>query len=393
MGQSVVNEQSWLLVRLAAVSLVAGVAAGCSSDVMRFTEDPFSNPFKDPGVTGSVQASPPAPVASQPLSSPGMASTYRPTQPVQQAAYTPPAQPVRATGAPQAVTGSANGWTAQGGSAIYVGTGDTLASISGRYGVPTAAILAANGLTIASQITPGRQIVIPVYNPGAASVAATPQPAAQPVRVASAGNAVPVPAAVPAPPRASRPAAPVKAAEPVAEKPVQVAKLEPKAEPKPQEVKTVPSPLPAQAAKPEEKASEPTRTASLNPAEVAGGLEFRWPARGRVIAGFGGKGGNEGINIALPEGTPVKAAEGGTVAYAGSELKGYGNLILIRHDNGWVSAYAHNSELLVKRGESVRRGQTIAKSGQTGNVSSPQLHFELRRGSSPVDPMPHLAGL
>ena len=122
--------------------------------------------------------------------------------------------------------------------------------------------------------------------------------------------------------------------------------------------------------------------------------EFRWPAKGRVIAGFGGKaGGNDGINIALPEGTPVKAAEGGTVAYAGNELKGYGNLVLIRHPDGWVSAYAHNGELKVKRGEQVARGQTIATSGQTGNVSSPQLHFELRKGSTPVDPMPHLSGL
>jgi murein DD-endopeptidase MepM/ murein hydrolase activator NlpD len=118
--------------------------------------------------------------------------------------------------------------------------------------------------------------------------------------------------------------------------------------------------------------------------------EFRWPARGRVINGFTGKGGNEGINIAVPEGTPVKAADGGTVAYAGSELKGYGNLVLIRHENGYVSAYAHNGDLNVKRGEKVARGQVIAKSGQSGNVSSPQLHFELRKGSNPVDPTGYL---
>ena len=87
----------------------------------------------------------------------------------------------------------------------------------------------------------------------------------------------------------------------------------------------------------------------------------------------------------------MKAAESGTVAYAGSEVKGYGNLVLIRHDNGYVSAYAHNGEVKVKRGEKVRRGQVIAKSGQTGNVTSPQLHFEIRKGSTPVDPMTHLA--
>ena len=119
---------------------------------------------------------------------------------------------------------------------------------------------------------------------------------------------------------------------------------------------------------------------------------FRWPAKGRVIAGFGGAGGNEGINIAVPEGTPVKAAEDGTVAYAGSDVKGYGKLVLIRHDGGYVSAYAHNGEIAVKPGEKVKRGQPIAKSGQSGNVTSPQLHFELRKGAQPIDPMPHLQG-
>ena len=87
----------------------------------------------------------------------------------------------------------------------------------------------------------------------------------------------------------------------------------------------------------------------------------------------------------------MKSAESGTVAYAGSEVKGYGNLVLIRHDNGYVSAYAHNGEVKVKRGEKVSRGQVVAKSGQTGNVTSPQLHFEIRKGSTPVDPVTYLA--
>ncbi|AOO84696.1 hypothetical protein BHK69_22120 [Bosea vaviloviae] len=141
-------------------------------------------------------------------------------------------------------------------------------------------------------------------------------------------------------------------------------------------------------------APEPVVTASLpKPAaeeSASDKADFRWPARGRVISGYSGKGGNEGINIAVPEGTPVKAAEGGTVAYAGSELKGYGNLVLIRHPNGYVSAYAHNGDLKVKRGDTVKRGQVVANSGQSGNVSSPQLHFELRKGSAPVDPTPYL---
>jgi murein DD-endopeptidase MepM/ murein hydrolase activator NlpD len=120
---------------------------------------------------------------------------------------------------------------------------------------------------------------------------------------------------------------------------------------------------------------------------------FRWPVKGRVISKFGSKPGgarNEGINIAVPEGTSVRAADGGVVAYAGNELKGYGNLVLIRHDGGWVTAYAHTRQLLVKRGDTVRRGDVIAKAGQTGSVESPQLHFELRKGATAVDPLKYL---
>ena len=150
------------------------------------------------------------------------------------------------------------------------------------------------------------------------------------------------------------------------------------------------------AATPRKAQSDPTPTASLPPADEkvasSGGPEFRWPARGRIIQGFK-SGGNDGINIAVPEGTSVKAAESGVVAYAGSEIKGFGNLVLIRHPNGFVSAYANNGGISVHRGEQVKRGQTIATSGQSGNVASPQLHFELRKGSTPVDPTRYLAGL
>jgi murein DD-endopeptidase MepM/ murein hydrolase activator NlpD len=121
--------------------------------------------------------------------------------------------------------------------------------------------------------------------------------------------------------------------------------------------------------------------------------KFRWPVKGKVIAGFGprpDKSHNDGINIAVPQGAEVLASESGTVAYAGNELKGYGNLVLIRHENNWVSAYAHNDKLLVKRGDKVQRGQTIAKAGNTGTVDQPQVHFELRQDSKPIDPLPHM---
>ena len=137
-------------------------------------------------------------------------------------------------------------------------------------------------------------------------------------------------------------------------------------------------------------------SASFTAAEGTGALpKFRWPANGRVIAGYGPTPNgqqNDGINIALPENTPVKAAEDGVVAYAGNELKGYGNLVLVRHPNGYVTAYAHAKELLVKRGDQVKRGQVIARSGQTGNVNAPQLHFEIRKGASPLDPTRFLNG-
>jgi murein DD-endopeptidase MepM/ murein hydrolase activator NlpD len=135
---------------------------------------------------------------------------------------------------------------------------------------------------------------------------------------------------------------------------------------------------------------------AVKSAEPAGSLPgFRWPVRGRVIAAFGPKPNgvqNDGINLAVPEGTPIKAAEDGVVAYAGGELKGYGNLVLVRHPNGFVTAYAHASDILVKRGETVKRGQVIAHAGQTGNVTSPQLHFEIRKGATPVDPSQYLSG-
>jgi murein DD-endopeptidase MepM/ murein hydrolase activator NlpD len=141
-------------------------------------------------------------------------------------------------------------------------------------------------------------------------------------------------------------------------------------------------------AKPVDEDTDAAPTGSVPKADPAAG-KFRWPAKGRIITGYG-SGGNEGINIAVPEGAPVKAAEDGVVAYAGDELKRYGKLVLIRHSDGWVTAYAHNGELGVKKGDRVRRGQSIAKAGQTGNVSSPQVHFELRKGATPVDPMKFL---
>ena len=123
---------------------------------------------------------------------------------------------------------------------------------------------------------------------------------------------------------------------------------------------------------------------------------FNWPVQGRLLSIYGSKGEglhNDGINIAAPHGASVRAAGSGVVAYAGNELRGFGNLLLIKHAGGWVTAYAHNDRLLVTRGDKVGKGQVVAKVGASGNVASPQLHFEIRKGKRAINPLRHLKRL
>ena len=120
------------------------------------------------------------------------------------------------------------------------------------------------------------------------------------------------------------------------------------------------------------------------------GSAFIWPVKGSLVSRFGKKGDglrNDGVNIVADRGTSVRAARSGIVAYAGNELRGFGNLLLIKHAHGWVTAYAHNETLLVRRGQKVKRGQVVAKVGDSGNVGRPQLHFEIRKGNKAVDPI------
>lgn len=431
------------IARLSGICVLAMSLGACGSDMSRFGTNPFSNPFasntaaRDPASTGSIGSAaktaqagaarqsfgPQAAgqVQSAPLGAPqavspamanagmttGSINNASPAAALRSSAQT--AQPAAARLAP--VAGGAAGWTAQGGTPVVLAHGETVDTLSGRYGVPAAAILSANGLSSASQASPGSKVVIPVYNVEAAR---------QPGQRLAANSTVASDADIARPQRQQ--AAPVADAKKPAEtKGMTASEMRAASEAKTKQAREarekteatakakadtrlkadaeakakVDAKAEAEAAKRQKVAAlptepEPKTTSSVaKEAETSKG-EFRWPARGRIINGFSGKGGNEGINIAVPEGTPVKAAEGGVVAYSGSELKGYGNLVLIRHDNGYVSAYAHNGELNVKRGDKVGRGQVIAKSGQSGNVSSPQLHFELRKGSNPVDPTPYL---
>ncbi|MEA1937761.1 MAG: peptidoglycan DD-metalloendopeptidase family protein, partial [Pseudomonadota bacterium] len=122
--------------------------------------------------------------------------------------------------------------------------------------------------------------------------------------------------------------------------------------------------------------------------------KFRWPVEGRVVSPFGPKSNglhNDGINIKASRGTPVEAAENGVVAYAGNELRGFGNLLLIRHSDSWMSAYAHLEKVDVTRGTVIKRGQIVGKVGSSGSVGEPQLHFEIRKGSRAINPLKYLA--
>jgi len=407
---------TWM--RAFALALLASSLAGCSNSGRFEVENPFNPPKAtasvkpSPEVTGSVSTKPASQpkVASAPLPAPSAPATMKPAS-TEITGSVKTARPAE----------SAGHWSWEGGTPVTVGADETAETIGRRYGVPASAIMQANGLQKATDIRPGQRLVIPRY-----ISAATPQPA--PV----ASKPAPVIAAKPA-----QPASPKESVYRVASGDTligiarkynvalpELAKANnvdpnhrvtpgdrimvpgghsiveikqastPKIE-KPQTTPTTVASIPPQRANvatPEPTAPETAAKA----AEPAGSMPtFRWPVHGRVISSFGARVNgqpNDGINVAVPEGTAVKSAEDGVVAYAGNELKGFGNLVLVRHANGYVSAYAHASEIAVKRGDTIKRGQVIAKAGQTGNVTSPQLHFEIRKGSTPVDPTQFLAG-
>jgi murein DD-endopeptidase MepM/ murein hydrolase activator NlpD len=395
--------------RFALTGIVGVLLSGCA-DATRFADagNPFSNPFASASGGGTA---PTPQIASTPLSAAkpyngSYAAAARPS-PAAVASSSMPAP--EATGAirqnVQPVGGSAAGWTAVGGSPIVVGAGDDAASLSSRYGVPEAALLSANGLRSRSDLRPNMRIVIPVYNARVAKAEAPRDQLRHPDKREKNSAEAERSKRADAKKRkgedkrdaeaedgrrklakGEKPGKGEKSAK--AEKPEKSAKAEKPAKPEPEVAKNEPAANPK---KPQTDKTPTGNLASAPPSTDESG-QLRWPARGRIIQGFK-QNGNDGINIALPEGTSVRAAEDGKVAYAGNALKGYGNLVLIRHANGLVTAYANNGELEVKSGETVKRGQVIAKSGETGDVSTPQLHFEVRKGQTPVDPTKFLAGL
>ncbi len=269
-----------------------------------------------------------------------------------------------------------------------VEAGETLYAVSRRYNVDTRSLALLNNMKRPWTVFPGDELMLPPLAREQARAVVKPVQAASP-------PVVTVKTPIPAAPVgvASAPKAPTikPAASKIDDsKPISLtgdAGLSVKAEPKPETKVETPkvAPVPAPSAPPKSVTSGP-----------AGGRDFIWPVSGNVLKGFGqGSDGtrNDGVNIAAQVGAEVRAAGGGEVVYAGSELAGFGNLILIRHPGGWVTAYAHTETMKVKEGDLVKQGQPIATAGQTGNASSPQVHFELRKGKEPVDPAQHLPPL
>ena len=313
------------------LALTIGVA-GCSSEAARFSDDRYSR--SNPEATGSIQQSQNVPVESSPL----------PPQPVQQASVAPTTRPPGVSNAagskgkafntspPRPVTAVPSGKSASpGNSAVHVvRRGDTLNKISRLYRKPVVDIAKVNNIQLTTRLKVGDHLVIP-------SVTVNSEPGSFPAKISNH------------------------------------------------------SATSLQSTTAQAKAKHPVKTAK----ETTALPMFQWPVQGRIIASFGSSLNgvhNDGINLAVPEGTPVKAAEDGVVSYAGNGLAGDGNLILIRHSNGYSTVYAHAKELLVNRDDQIKRGQVIAHSGQTGNVNAPQLHFEVRKGVTPLDPMRFLKG-
>src|SRR5712672_1462316 len=444
------------LSHVAALALISIGFAGCSGDMStRLSQESFSNPFaSQPEATSIVPPAPverrepprysrpqpyyqssalPPPITappSNPTASAGVSGGGRGL-----ASYAPPTHPpLEATGtvAPRPVAAIRS--PGPGGTTIIVGTSDTLDTLSRRYKVSPTAILQANGYKGPRTLSPGQQLIIP--HPTAVVAAPAVAPAPAPALAAAASRAVAVAAAptvhvvnrgdtllsiarrnhVPVSELARAnhlepstkirlgmkltvPGAKTAAVATAAQPAMAAVGFQPAAAVAAPATKMAAAGGAPQSARLAQATATVEDAADATPAKAAeatGALPtFRWPVRGKVITSYGAKTNgksNDGINLAVPEGTPVKAAEDGVVAYSGNELKGYGNLVLVRHSNGYVTAYAHASELLVKRGDPIKRGQIIAKSGQSGEVGSPQLHFEIRKGSSPVDPLQFLNG-
>ncbi len=366
------------LMRIAGLLAVTTAVAGCSSDATRLQDSFYTGAIPQSASQQPAYAQAPQQPAYGAYPSQQGGDTYTPQpsagSPVSRSELPPPPAASAAT-APQAAAPTQTASRAPSGGGITVESGDSLGGIARRAGVSVADLRAANGLTT-DNIRIGQVLQLPAgANAGAANtrVASLGTPPTTLQEQAARVTPSTAPATTPAqtaPAQAAAPATPAQtppASQPQQSQPAAVAST------------TV-----------EEQTEQ--QTAALAP-ESTGVSQFRWPVQGRVVKSFGDKVGsrrNDGLNISVPRGTPVKAAENGVVIYAGEGLKEFGKTVLVKHDNGLVTVYGHADEILVERGATVRRGQDIAKAGMTGDTDAPMLHFEVRKDSSPVNPMTYL---
>lgn len=424
MGMFFLPESFRSLSSLVCVLTLGGVVAGCSTDVTRFGGGPVytGSTANQQQILGQQQgavaqsaalAGQQPPLAGQPQLN--AAGALPPSQPSfadvastasgnysPQAARLPQAPGTIGQLVDQTSTGSIGqmatspvssaatyrGWSANGGTAITVLSGDSLSSLSRRYNVPQDVLARVNGMNPNAALQPGQRFTIPVFGatPGALAPA---QPGVQPAAATIPANQLTAPVA------STQTMAAIPKGRPQRVAAVGTNQNGLNSTTNGTVAPAVAAPQPtARPARSQPRA----QSASLAPANPpatpqSSATSFRWPAKGRVIAGFGeplGSKKNDGINISLPKGASIRAADAGEVIYAGSEIKNFGNLVLLSHAGGYVTAYAHADQIMVNRGDKVSRGQVIAQAGSTGSVSEPQLHFEVRKGSNPVDPAPYL---
>lgn len=411
-----------MLSRCVSVAAIGAFAAACSMDVTRFDSNPFNNRQDTTASVPQQQQQPQIQaqvpghqlpqrnhVETQPLNNPQYRPNSVPASPAPQAQH-------KQLNAPRTTAAvNANDWSWDGGRAVTVQQGETVYSLSRKHNVPAEVILKANNLQSASMIQPGQRLVIPMRR-NASAPANQNVPAANPSAMhttASGDTIYSLSRKYKVTPRAIAGAnnmtlstqlkvgqqIRIPAAAPIANTPA--------AQPQPlqRNVQTVPQSQPQQVVQ-SDNVPAPENVGVVRPNTVPTVSDtpraqntaptFHWPVRGRILSAYGKKPNgqqNDGINVSVPDGTPIRASEDGVVAYAGNELKGFGNLVLIRHADNWVTAYAHLGTIDVKKDQKVKRGEIIARAGQTGGVTSPQLHFEIRKGSNPVDPEKHLSGI
>jgi LysM repeat protein len=279
---------------------------------------------------------------------------------------------------------------ASSAASYQVKSGDTLYSIARRYGTDAKALADANGLDAGAQLNVGRRLQLPggpLDRPASVRRQAevAPPEAAPPARGREPAAPVPYSSLPANPPTASAPGLAPPPALPPASAPLTTQPYRPQPAPTPYRPTPVPAP----------DAAGPPAAADADVAAAGKGF-FQWPLHGQTLSGYGPKTGgqrNDGLDIAAAAGEAVRAAAGGEVVYAGNSVPGFGNLVLIRHDGGWVTAYAHLANIDVKMRQTVTQGQQIGEAGQTGGVDQPQVHFEVRYAPSlkdkarPIDPM------